>query len=120
MFVQDGEVAVAEQLSHEGGRSVPALELQFEDAVELELLDADEVGPREAVPEHHREVRRAARGVGHVVGRGDVGLFHVAEFDDELDAPPVEVPHLEPDEVVVRVEIGLVEFGPRVLAEFGL
>ncbi len=109
VFVQHGDVPVAEQLRDDSRRRVLAVELQFDDAVELELLDADEVSARQPVPEHHREVRRAARCVGDVTLVGSVGALDVADFDEELDAPAVEVPELQSDEVVLGVEVRLVE-----------
>jgi len=108
LAVGDGDVALPEQFDDDPGRAVVAFEDELEDAVELVLLDAGEVGAGEAVAEHHRELGRAAGGVGNALGGDRVGSLGFANLDDQFRTAAVEVPHLEPDEVVA-VEIGLVQ-----------
>jgi hypothetical protein len=72
--VEDGDVAVAEQLGDDRRAVVVALEPELDDAVELELLDAGEFGARQAVAQHHREVRRALGGRRNPFRVGDPGV----------------------------------------------
>jgi hypothetical protein len=49
---------------------------------------------------------------------GDVRPLHLADFDQQFDAPTVEVAELQPDEIVV-VAVRLVDFRALVPTEFG-
>ena len=118
VLVEHRDVAVAEQFDDDGGVLVLAAELELQDAVEAVLAHLVEVRPGEAVAQHLREVRRPPGGVGDVLGCGDVGALRLADFEEEFDPPAVEVPHLQADEVV-PVEVGLVDFRPLVVVEFG-
>jgi hypothetical protein len=115
---EHGDVPLAEQFGDDPGPPVAALEREGEDAVVLVLLDAGEVGPGDPVAEHHREVRRPPRRVGDALGRGGVGPLDVAHLHQQFDPPPVEVPELQPEQVVA-VEVGLVDLRSLVPAQFG-
>jgi len=116
--VEDGDVAVTEQFGDQRRGVIAALELEDEDAVEAVLLDRDEVGTRDAVAQHHREVGRAPGRVRDVFGVGGVGTLPVAHLDEQFDATVVVVAHPQPEQVLA-VEICLVDGRTPVVPEFG-
>ena len=115
--VEHGDVAVPEQFRDDRRVGVLAPELELQDAVEAVLAYLVEVRAGEPIAQHLREVRRSARRVRHVFRVGDVRAFRLSHLDEELHPSLVEIPHLQAEEVVA-VEVGLVDFRPRVLVEF--
>ena len=115
--VQNRQVAVAEQFSDDGRRGVLALEAKLQDSVELELLDAGEFGPLDAIAKHHREVGRAVGRGRDVLGVGHPDVSGLAQVDEQLDAPPVEIAQLHPHEAV-GIEVDLVDACALVGPEF--
>ena len=116
-LVEHRQVPLAEQLRHDFRVLVAAAELEGEDPIEAVLGDPSEVSPGDAVAQHLREVRRALRRGRDEFGIRDVDPLLLADSDEQLDPPPVEVPHLEPHEVVL-VAVGLVHLragvGPQL------